>query len=57
MEFLMALFRVEQIETPCCVLLYIYLKRLQASNMVGADLLSCNRTYLLTTDAPTPHGH
>ena len=53
----MALFRVEQIETPCCVLLYIYLKRLQASNMVGADLLSCNRTYLLTTDVPTPHGH
>ena len=34
-EFLMALFRVEQIETPCCVLLYVYLKRLKASSMVG----------------------
>ena len=33
--FLTALFRVEQIETPCCVLLYIYLRRLQASTMVG----------------------
>ena len=41
-QFLMALFRVEQIETPCCVLLYIYLKRLQASDMVGDDFRSHN---------------